>query len=143
MSHEALNLAALLRREGYKMTLQRQMVLDAVCEAGGHATPEQIYEIVSRSSEAVNRTTVYRTLRLLQDLRLINAASSVEGHLRYEMSKPQPHHHLVCRDCGTDIELSHDLFVPLLDQINEAHDFDVETTHLTLHGRCSDCVQKN
>ena len=57
MSHESVNLAALLRREGYRMTMQRQVVLDAVCEAGGHATPDQIYEIVQRSSEAINRTT--------------------------------------------------------------------------------------
>jgi Fur family ferric uptake transcriptional regulator len=141
MSHDSLNLAALLRREGYRMTMQRQLVLDAVCEAGGHAAPEQIYEIVRRSSEAVNRTTVYRTLQLLQELKVIDAVHSNGGHLRYEISGPQPHHHLVCRCCGADVEFSHEMFVPFLERINEAHGFIVDTSHLTLQGQCERCFQ--
>lgn len=143
MSHDSLNLADLLRREGYRMTMQRQLVLDAVCEAGGHAAPEQIYEIVRRSSEAVNRTTVYRTLRLLQELKVIDAIYSNGGHLRYEISGPQPHHHLMCRRCGADVEFSHELFVPFLERINEAHGFIVDATHLTLHGKCEACFRRN
>jgi Fur family ferric uptake transcriptional regulator len=125
------------------MTMQRQLVLDAVCEAGGHAAPEQIYEIVRRSSEAVNRTTVYRTLRLLQELKVIDAVFSNGGHLRYEIAGPQPHHHLICKRCGADVEFSHELFVPFSERINEAYGFIVDATHLTLQGKCHACFQRN
>ena len=140
MSHESINLAALLRHEGYRMTMQRQLVLDALCEAGGHATPEQVYEIVRRSSEAVNRTTVYRTLSLLQDLKVINATASNGGHLSYEISGPIPHHHLICRSCGSDTEIPHDLIVPFLEQVNLEYGFLVDTTHMSLQGYCEPCA---
>jgi len=139
MSHESLNLAALLKGEGYRMTMQRQLVLDAVCEAGGHASPEQIYEIVRRSTDAVNRTTVYRTLSLLQELRVIDAIPSNGGHLRYEVSGPRAHHHLICRRCGEDFEISHDLFEPFLERISERYGFVIDMTHLSLQGFCESC----
>ena len=46
MSHQKIDLADLLHQKGYRMTAQRQMVLDAVCEADGHATPEEIWDLV-------------------------------------------------------------------------------------------------
>src|SRR5581483_10321355 len=59
-----------LRERAMRMTPQRQLVLDAVRELG-HATPEQICATVQRSAPAVNITTVYRTLDLLERLELV------------------------------------------------------------------------
>ena len=143
MSHQSMDLAGLLRREGYRMTLQRQLVLDAVCEAGGHAAPEQIYEIVQRSSDAINRTTVYRTLALLQDLKVVNAITTDGGHQKYEISGPQPHHHLICRNCGENIEIPHRLLLPFLDQVHEKYGFIVDTAHLSLQGQCRSCRERS
>jgi len=139
MSHQSLDLPSLLRHKGYRMTMQRQLVLDAVCEAGGNATPEQVYEIVRRSSAAVNRTTVYRTLSLLQSLNLVNATTSQGGHYCYEISDAQPHHHLICRDCGTNLEIPGDLARPFFEEVLKEYEFQVDAGHLTLHGYCLDC----
>ena len=88
------------------MTPQRQMVLDAVCEIGEHARPEQVYELVQQKSPAVHRATVYRTLKLLCELGLVADTVTAEGHLVYEIAGERPHHHLVCRCCGADVEFS-------------------------------------
>lgn len=124
------------------MTPQRQMVLDAVCEIGGHARPEEVYELVHQKSPAVNRATIYRTLKLLSDLALIADTVSVDGHLVYEMAGEQTHHHLVCRTCGANVEFSDAEFRAFTEALQRSHGFLIETTHVTLSGVCAECREK-
>jgi Fur family ferric uptake transcriptional regulator len=142
MSHNQLDLAALLHNEGYRLTPQRQMVLDAVCEAHGHATAEQIYELVHQKSEAVNRATIYRTLKFLIEINLVVSTTLPGGGVEYELVGPKPHHHLVCHECGGDLEISDDLFSDLVETISTTYEFQVDTTHLSLYGTCADCLPK-
>ena len=139
MSHQNLDLASVLHREGHRITPQRQMVLDAVCEIGGHARPEEVYELVRRMSPAVNRATVYRTLKLLSELGLIADTVTVDGHMVYEMAGEHGHHHLVCRICDANVEFSDADFHAFTDQLKRSHDFLVESSHVTLRGVCSEC----
>jgi Fur family ferric uptake transcriptional regulator len=142
MSHNEIDLAALLHDEGYRLTPQRQMVLDAVCEAEGHATAEQVYELVHRKSEAVNRATIYRTLKFLKEMNLVVSTTLPDGGVEYELAGSRPHHHLVCRECGMDIEISDDLFSNLVEMISATYDFQVDTTHLSLYGICAICLEE-
>ena len=142
MSHQNLDLASILRHEGYRMTPQRQMVLDAVCDVQGHASPEEIYERVSIQSGAVNRATVYRVLKFLRKMGLVTATTSGDGRLLYEIAGADRHHHLVCRFCGQDVEVSDDLYAVFVDSIGERHGFQVETTHISLSGICRQCQEK-
>jgi Fur family ferric uptake transcriptional regulator len=140
MSHTQLDLAALLHDEGYRLTPQRQMVLDAVCEAHGHATADQVYELVQKKSKAVNRATIYRTLKFLKEIELVHSATLPDGGVEYEIAGATPHHHLVCQDCGGDIEISGEFFSGLVEMISEKYEFRVDTTHLSLFGTCSECL---
>ena len=125
------------------MTPQRQMILDAVCDADGHAFPEDIYKKVSKQSGAVNRATVYRVLKFLREIGLITATTSAEGHLSYEIAGAVRHHHLVCRTCGHDFEVSDDLYASFVESIHDRHGFLVETTHVSLSGVCRHCQEDN
>lgn len=139
MSHENLDLAELLHRLGYRMTPQRQMVLDSLCAAEGHATPEQVYELVQRRSDAVNRATIYRTLKFLAEVGVVTTTISVDGQTMFEVAGSNRHHHLVCHGCGRDIEVSDELYGYFLGRIRERYGFEADTTHLTLTGLCADC----
>jgi Fe2+ or Zn2+ uptake regulation protein len=141
MSHTQIDLGRLLHNQGYRLTPQRQMVLDAVCEAHGHATAEEIYERVQEKSEAVNRATIYRTLKFLRGMNLIVSTTLPEGGVEYEMAGPKPHHHLVCHECGADVEITNDLFSDLIETISDQYEFQVDTTHLSLYGLCSYCQE--
>ena len=59
-----------LRARGYRLTPQRQLVLDAV-RSLGHSKPEEITAKVQADSRSVNTSTVYRTLDLLEELGLV------------------------------------------------------------------------
>jgi len=55
------------------------MILDAVREANGHVTADEVVTIVKSKSSAINRATVYRTLKFLKNLKLITASTSSTG----------------------------------------------------------------
>ena len=140
MSHHSVDLAALLHKKGYRMTYQRQAILDAVCAVDGHATPHEIYEEVQQVSEAINQATVYRTLDFLREVGLVNSTSTLDGRTVYELAIPHAHHHLVCRQCGRDIEVPQTLVDGLLDTIKAEYHFEVDSAnHLSLFGLCETC----
>ena len=88
-----------LRRRGYRLTPQRQLVLEAVGELA-HATPEEIADAVRRTASGVNISTVYRTLELLEELGLVQHTHLGHGAPTYSVATDDDHVHLVCRDCG-------------------------------------------
>ncbi len=140
MSVQDLDLATVLRTKGYRLTTQRQLVLDAVGKVGAHSTADDIYERVHAQAAAINRATVYRTLHFLCSIGMITSTSLNGGRLAYERTPAEPHHHLICARCGDTQTLSHELVAPLLATIATTHDFEVvDTLHLSLFGVCAEC----
>jgi Fur family ferric uptake transcriptional regulator len=140
MSHNERNFADKIRQQGYRFTPQRQLVLDALCAIGGHATIEEIYESVQKTSPAVNLATVYRTLHLLEELRLVVSAE-IQGKSVYEIAQPDPHHHLVCRACGAVLKLHDRHLHEFVQHLAQEHHFYAEIDHLTISGLCANCQQ--
>ena len=89
---------ARLRESGHRLTPQRELVLAAV-ETLGHATPDEIYAEVRTHSAAINLSTVYRTLELLDELGLIHHAHLTDRAPTYHSTTGHEHSHLVCRQC--------------------------------------------
>jgi len=138
MSHQHRNYEALMRGRGFRVTPQRQLILDAICEGGAHTTPEEIYQRVRARASAVNRATVYRNVDFLCELRLI-VAIRVGGKTFYEIAGDAPHHHLVCRRCGKLAQIGHDTLKTLFAKIEREHEFTVDMDHVALFGLCGRC----
>lgn len=134
---EATALRRTLHQRGLRMTPQRQLVLDAVRDLG-HATPEQICAAVQRAAPAVNITTVYRTLDLLERLGLVRHTHLGHGAPAYSEREHQ-HVHLVCHGCGQVVETPKDLLADLAARLQDELDFDLDVTHVALSGRCPTC----
>ncbi len=133
------NLRAAAHKEGYRLTPQRQIVLDAVGECAGHCTPEQVYERVQQKAPAISRATVYRTLVFLLELGLVTVAQIQDNVTVYELAGAAPHHHLVCQKCNSVYEVRHDLVQPLFARIEREFGFSIRTDHLMLFGMCEEC----
>lgn len=140
MSHDQLECAARMRDHGFRVTPQRLLILDAICEGQGHTTFDEIYDRVKAKAPGINQATVYRTLDFLCGLRLVVSAE-IDGHSVYEIAGDTPHHHLVCHRCGAIQKLDdyhfHDLWAHLL----EEHEFQVDIEHLVITGVCSKCLK--
>ena len=89
-----------LRARGLRRTPQREMVLAALHELGGHASVEETYQHVHQKSDSVEKSTVYRALELLRELGIVIEVDIGDNILRYELAAHGPHGHLVCTKCG-------------------------------------------
>ena len=103
-----------LRERGFRLTPQREMVLSAMHEMEGLATAEQIYGRVRAHSAAVDISTVYRTLDLLQELHMVASVDPGDGQYRYELLGVHGAHvHLICQSCGAMIGVELEEIEPL------------------------------
>ena len=127
-----------LRARGYRLTPQRQLVLEAVGQLG-HATPEEIATAVQRTASGVNISTVYRNLELLEELDLLQHTHLGHGAPTYSLASDQEHVHLVCRDCGSIDEIPPEVATPLVDALARTRGFQVDVGHLAVFGRCRSC----
>ena len=127
-----------LRGSGYRLTPQRELILAAV-ERLGHATPDEVLTEVRQHSAAVNASTVYRTLEVLEELGLVRHAHLSDRAPTYHSVTGNEHFHLVCRNCRRVISVDPDVLDPLLQQLEADHRFQVDVGHLTVFGRCEEC----
>jgi Fur family ferric uptake transcriptional regulator len=135
----AVTLIATLKEKGHRMTPQRQLIVELVERATGHISPEDIYDQVHERFPMVNRSTVYRTLWLLNELGLISHAHLDNGATAYHTFQPA-HLHLICAKCHRIQELE-DLSIvnPLAQALLEQYGFQPEMTHFAISGTCAGC----
>lgn len=141
MSHDRLNYAEKIRERGFRLTPQRKLILDAVCEGGGHTSFDEIYARVQAKAPTINQATVYRTLDFMCQMQLVVAAN-IGGCQVYEIASLPPHHHLVCRACGRIESLDHETVTGLFAQIERERQFKVDMNHLVLFGLCQECLEQ-
>lgn len=130
-----------LRAKGYRLTPQRQLVLEAIA-ALGHATPEQILVQVRETAGGVNISTVYRTLDLLEELALVTHAHLGHGAPTYHVANDAEHVHLVCRECGGIAEVSPDVVAATVERLAADHGFTADVHHFAVFGTCANCRSK-
>jgi Fur family transcriptional regulator, ferric uptake regulator len=127
-----------LRARGYRVTPQRQLVLEAVTKLE-HATPEEIWADVQQTASGVNISTIYRALELLEQLGLVTHTHLGHGAPRYHLAAEADHVHLVCSSCGRITQVAPDAVEPLVTALAEHHGFQTDVGHLTVFGRCESC----
>jgi Fe2+ or Zn2+ uptake regulation protein len=90
-----------LKEKGYKMTPQRRAVIQALSECGQFTDASSILDYVRKANPDVGLDTVYRNLRLLISIGVVNQINN-PGNDRtiYELNTKPHHHHAVCLLCG-------------------------------------------
>ena len=127
-----------LREHGYRLTPQRELVLRAV-DRLGHATPDQVLTAVHEESQAVNVSTVYRTLELLEELGLVRHAHISDRAPTYHSAAAPEHVHLVCRSCQLITEVEPEMIEDFTAGLQRDYGFTTDVGHLTIFGTCRAC----
>ena len=127
------------RERGFRMTLQRQIILDAIDSMRGHITAEAVHAEVRARYPQVNLSTVYRTLEFLEELDLVRHTHFDDGVARWHGAGEAPHQHLVCRRCGFEQELELSLLEPLDRELRRHYGFTADLAHFALVGVCAAC----
>lgn len=134
--------AELLRKSGHKATQQRLIILTTLRHAGGHVTASEIYEQVKDSYPNVDISTVYRTLGVLKEMRLVAETDMGTGESTYEWIQPRRHHHLICRGCGRVISVDHGHLEELGEELLREYSFQADLDHFGIFGLCRECQQE-
>jgi Fur family ferric uptake transcriptional regulator len=129
-----------LREAGQKLTPQRLMILSALRHADGHVTAGGLFEEVRSAYPYVDVSTIYRTLGVLRDLRLVSETNMGSGETTYEwVGDKVRHHHLICRDCGSVASLDHRYLEDLGIEIMAESGFKPDIEHFAIFGQCAAC----
>jgi Fur family ferric uptake transcriptional regulator len=131
-----------LRSRGYRITHQREMIVEAVAHSGEHINAEQVFTHILKKTRKVNLATVYRTLELLVEEGLASRIDLGDGQVIYATSQHGPHIHLVCRQCGQVIDADQRLLMDLSTQLNTEYEFAADLQHISMLGLCIECGGK-
>lgn len=135
---KTMSCTSTLKKKGYRVTLQRGMILDVLHSSGGHFTADAILSQVQARAPEVNKSTIYRTLDLLEELGLV-VKSEHEGRFIYHHVDECGHHHLSCTKCGKTIDCDPDLLKPLEASLMKQFGFEADLRHIVIHGTCKSC----
>ncbi|MFZ9693279.1 MAG: Fur family transcriptional regulator [Candidatus Nanopelagicales bacterium] len=130
-----------LRQLGYRITPQRQVVLEAIGELK-HATPEQILATVNKKMSGINLSTIYRTLEVLEKVGLVSHSHLGHGAPTYHSVEEETHIHLVCANCERVQSISADIMEYTVRALRADRAFEVDVSHVTFHGLCDKCSKK-
>jgi Fe2+ or Zn2+ uptake regulation protein len=100
--HTPTRLARLTERyaaTGLPLTSQRRTLLEVLAGRRDHPTVDQIYSAVAERLPEVSRTTVYRSLEVLTQLRILKRVEHPGSAVRYDPNM-EAHHHFLCSRCG-------------------------------------------
>lgn len=135
-------LKQVLNREGFRMTNQRQKILDLLQEANSnHLSAEEIHQALRRQGERISISTVYRALHVMVGLGLLQELELAEERKYYELKNPvlTQHYHLVCVQCGEVEEFTNTVITEVTSQETQDQGFVLLNSQFTIYGICPGC----
>ena len=127
------------RRQGHRLTPQRQMVLHVIEQANEHLSADAICLRVQQRYPFVSLSTIYRTLDLLKTMGLVREVHLLGEQRFYESAGVGMHHHLLCRGCGSVLHADDTLLNQLRAELERSYHFATLSLDLIVTGYCEDC----
>jgi Fur family ferric uptake transcriptional regulator len=126
-----------------RSTRQRTAVTSLLDETEDFVSAQQLHDRLRHRGDSVGLTTVYRTLQSLAETGQVDVVRTDEGEAVYRRcSSGSHHHHLVCRGCGTAVEVEGPAVEAWAEKVAAEHGFiGVEHT-LEIFGTCANCAAK-
>lgn len=138
MARVSVEVDQLLREHGVQVTAQRLAIMRAV-SARPHATADELADDVRTVIGSISRQAVYDSLGVLADKGLIRRIQPAGSAARYEDRVGDNHHHLICRGCGTMLDIDCATGdVPCLTAA-EDHGFEIDEAEVVYWGHCPTC----
>jgi len=130
-----------IRERGYRLTRQRQVVLEELASVDTHPRADQIYQMVRRRIPNVSFGTIYRNLKTLEELGLISEIQYGTRSSRFD-ANVSSHHHFVCRRCEKIIDVDAGPNLDFESSSLAQMGYQVQEYQLQLIGLCPACKKK-
>jgi len=129
-----------LREEGFRVTPQRIAIVDYLLKTEDHPSAELILKVVRKKYPMVGRSTIYKTLDLLKEKKLVNEIE-VEGEARFD-AHTEDHINLVCLKCGNIDDVGEESLRGIMTKAAKKSKYKILKGNFELHGYCSKCKSK-
>ena len=130
-----------LRGKGYKATLQRIAIGRFALHNHAHPTAQRIYSEVKKVYPTVSLATVYKTIRILEEVGLIQELKLPKDQTRYD-SDIHPHINLICLGCGNIRDFEDPALPEMIAKVSAAEKFAATKQRFDIYGLCQSCSQK-
>ncbi|MGA3360536.1 MAG: helix-turn-helix domain-containing protein [Solirubrobacteraceae bacterium] len=124
-----------LRVRGLRLSMTRQLVLEALFAAPGPVSAESI-----AARLALVPTSVYRNLETLERHGLVRHVHLGHGPGLYALVGHGEQEYIYCPGCRTARTVRPELLDPVRNHIRRRFGYDVRFTHFALVGRCARCA---
>jgi len=125
-----------------KRSEQRDVILDTFLRSERHLSVDDLLKLVQRRRSDIGRTTVYRTLKLLQAAGLAQELV-LQGETRFEREYNRAHHdHFICNACGDIIEFVNPEIERMQDEIAAGIGFVIQGHRHQIYGLCRSCAAR-
>ena len=132
-----------LNDRGQRLTKERMIILRRIFSCRGHFDPETLYLQMKKDGLKASRASVYRTLNLLRECRLVERVRKTEHGSVYEYTFGHRHHdHMLCMGCGNVIEFYSAGLEKLQEEVCIKQGFQGESHSLEIRGYCRKCRKK-
>lgn len=123
-----------------RSTRQRAAIIAVLEEVDGFRSAQELHDELRRRGQNTGLTTVYRTLQTLAAAGSVDSVRTDTGESVYRRcAGTQHHHHLVCRRCGTAVEISGTAAEAWAAEVAAAHGFSEVSHTIELFGTCAAC----
>ncbi|MGD9968906.1 MAG: Fur family transcriptional regulator [Sulfuricurvum sp.] len=133
----------LLKANGLKFTIQREVILEMLYNSDEHLTPEALHHLIQEKHPDLNTgiATVYRTLSLLEESEMVTSLSFGAQGKKYELGAKDHHDHLICTKCGSITEFVDEEIENRQQKIADTLGFKMEEHSMQIYGICKNCQQ--
>lgn len=138
---DRITLKRVCKEAGVRITHQRLEIYREIMQSDDHPNAETVYARIKERIPTISLDTVYRTLWLFRDLKLIKTLEASRGSTRFEPNLTH-HHHFVCNECGRIQDFNHDEFDEMTLPVCVTKLGQVSTTQIEARGICRNCMEK-
>ena len=125
---------------GLKNSILKDYILKVLYFSKKHLTAEEISnEIKENYNVSIGIATVYRAVKFLHDMKLVNMLDVGDSSIRYELNLSEHHDHLICESCGKIVEFRDDLIENQQELVAKKNNFILKEHIMTIYGLCENC----
>ena len=135
----------LLKKNGEKFTIQREIILETLYNSDEHLTPEALHQLIQKKHPELKTgiATIYRTLSRLEDSEMVTSLSFGAQGKKYELGAKDHHDHMICTECGNITEFVDEAIESRQHKIAEQLGFQMQDHSMQIYGVCKNCQQTN
>ena len=125
---------------GVRSTRQRAAIAALLDRLDEFRSAQELHDELRRRGEGIGLTTVYRTLQQMAAAGVVDALRTDTGEAVYRRCSDGHHHHLVCRVCGSTVEVQGDQVETWATEVARRHGFSDISHTIEIFGLCGACT---